>query len=71
VLLLMKFPLMLAVLSFGAGVAFRDSADDPKLSSCQQHQERAVQFSTIVTNCLNQGWITDGESLYQCRRKKS
>jgi hypothetical protein len=63
--------LFIIVGSFAAGVIIRDQADDKRLAACQQHQERAVQFSTLVVACLNGYAVTDGEVMYRCKRSKS
>jgi hypothetical protein len=63
------FALFLLIIgSFGAGIAVRDQADDERLEACQQHQSRAVQFSEVLSACLNGYAITDGTEVVACRQ---
>lgn len=61
---------MIAVCGFAAGAATYDQFAQPRLETCKQHRERAVQYASVIAGCLNGGTIFTEDVRVRCSPKE-
>ena len=59
--------LLVAVLSFGAGVAVMDQRQQPQLEACAKERQQAQHFATAIANILNGGGLETDDVRVSCR----
>ena len=64
----MQSYLYIALVAFGfaAGVLVRDQKDDERMAACEQNKERAIQFGTVLSACLNGERIEGPDRIVRC-----